>query len=71
MEFLVTDHKDKFRKGKIVKKGNMENMGNWRSRWERKRDLDRSDVYEQKNVTSKMSLTKYDKNKIKTIFTGK
>ena len=43
MEFLVTYHKDKFRKGKIVKKDNMKNMGNWRSRWERKRDLDRSD----------------------------
>lgn len=30
--------------------------------------LDRSDVYEQKCVDSKISLTRYDKNKIKSIF---
>lgn len=43
MEFFVTYHRDKSRKGKRVRENTMEKMGDWRSRWERKRDLDRLD----------------------------
>lgn len=43
MRFLITYHKDERRVGKVVREGKTEKMGNWRSRWERKRDLDRLD----------------------------
>ena len=43
MKFFVTYHRDKSRKGKRVRESEMDEMGNWRSRWERKRDLDRLD----------------------------
>jgi len=43
MKFFVTYHKDKSRKGKVIRQNNMYEMGDWRSRWERKRDLERSD----------------------------
>lgn len=43
MKFIVTYHRDKTRKTKFVRKNEMKEMGDWRSRWERKRDLDRLD----------------------------
>ena len=43
MRFLVTYHRDERCVGKPVRENKMEKMGNWRSRWERKRDLDGKD----------------------------
>ena len=43
MTFKVTYHRDKKRRGKPVREGFLRKMGDWRSRWERKRDIDRRD----------------------------
>ena len=43
MTYHVTYHRDKKRRSEPVRHDHYKNMGNWRSRWERKRDIDRRD----------------------------
>lgn len=45
MIFKFTYHKDKRRRSKPVRESESKRIGAWRSRWERKRDLDRRDPH--------------------------
>ena len=45
MNYDVLYSKNKKQFNKPVRIGNIPNMGNWRSRWERKRDLDKSNGF--------------------------